>query len=193
MRTLPYYGYHEFEMAEFDLFGKGWDVINPHHLDRNSGFDVFSLPRDYDWSQVPPDLDMDATIRRDIEAVMNADAIYMLNGWEQSTGAVAEHAVALWAGKEVLFETQPIYKKVVAAATECVVKVMRGGLKKHAQDSWLQEGRDNHALKSVRHMITWTLQQDGNTPEDGEDHLSLAMCRAAMCLAQRNEQQKEKP
>jgi hypothetical protein len=36
--------------------------------------------------------------------LIDSDAIYMLRGWEQSKGARAEHAVAVWIGLEIIYQ-----------------------------------------------------------------------------------------
>ena len=44
-------------------------------------------------------------IKRDVEALLECDAIYMLPGWKNSKGAVAEVAVADWLGLEKRYST----------------------------------------------------------------------------------------
>lgn len=39
---------------------------------------------------------------KDIEALLECDAIYMCPGWEESKGCMAEHAIAKIYGKEIL-------------------------------------------------------------------------------------------
>ena len=39
-----------------------------------------------------------------ISNLVNCDAVYMLRGWEQSKGAMAEHAVAVWIGLEIIYQ-----------------------------------------------------------------------------------------
>ena len=48
--------------------------------------------------------DLKDVIRRDVEAVIGCDAVYMLNGWETSKGARAERAIALWLGLIVMYQ-----------------------------------------------------------------------------------------
>lgn len=44
-------------------------------------------------------------VRRDIDAILSCEAIYMLNGWERSIGARAEHSLAVWIGLEIFYES----------------------------------------------------------------------------------------
>jgi len=39
-----------------------------------------------------------------VSNLVGCDAIYMLRGWEQSKGARAEHAVAVWIGLEIMYQ-----------------------------------------------------------------------------------------
>ena len=39
-----------------------------------------------------------------IEALTRCTHVYMLRGWEQSKGARAEHAVAVWIGLEIMYQ-----------------------------------------------------------------------------------------
>lgn len=43
-------------------------------------------------------------MRRDIAALLDCDAIYMLEGWERSVGARTEHLVAAVCGLTILYE-----------------------------------------------------------------------------------------
>ena len=36
--------------------------------------------------------------------LVDCDAIYMLRGWENSKGARAEHAVAVWVGLDIMYQ-----------------------------------------------------------------------------------------
>ena len=75
-------------MDEFD-WEKGWnstDVITP--------FDVCSKP-DKPYSYY---------MGKDIEALLECDAIYLCEGWQNSKGCMAEFEVARIYGKEIMFE-----------------------------------------------------------------------------------------
>lgn len=89
MRGFPKSNFPAFKAAKKRLVECGKHVISPADLDQLFGHD---------------DNDMDATIRRDFEAIMNVDEVYMLEGWEKSVGARAEHALALWRGIKITYE-----------------------------------------------------------------------------------------
>ncbi len=78
------------ELAAIELWKKGWAVICPH---KNTAF-FGGACDDSIW------------LLGDIEMLRRCDAIYMLPGWENSTGARAEHEVALAAGLLVLYEIE---------------------------------------------------------------------------------------
>lgn len=119
MRTVyiagPMTGYKYFNFPAFDewkdtLLCRGYNVISPADLDREVGFDAMKLPEDSDWTKwgdALGEFDLDACIERDVEAVKKCDIIFMLKGWENSTGAKAEKALAEWMGKEVRYEEEP--------------------------------------------------------------------------------------
>ena len=75
-------------LNEFD-WEKGWnstDVITP--------FDVCS----------EPDKPYSYYMGKDIEALLECDAIYLCEGWQNSKGCMAEFEVARIYGKEIMFE-----------------------------------------------------------------------------------------
>ena len=108
MRGLPLFNFPAFDAARDDLLKQGWQfVVSPADMDRDIGFDPENLtvPPDYDWT----DLDVcgfslaDA-VRRDVKALSSSNAIYLLEGWENSAGAKGEKGVAEWLGLEVLYQ-----------------------------------------------------------------------------------------
>ena len=112
MRRIPLYNFPAFDAAAADLRSQGITVISPAELDRQNGFDPLSLPDDWDWATLPDHFSLDAAIKRDIDALSRVDAIHLLPGWQQSKGAQAERAVALWRGLAV-FEYQPPTRQVI--------------------------------------------------------------------------------
>ena len=102
MRHHKHYNFPAFDAAEAALAGMGHDAINPATLDRQAGL-VF--PADQDWGQLPEGVSMLDTFQRDIAALLDCDAIYMLDGWQRSVGAQAEHWVARWLGLHVMHQT----------------------------------------------------------------------------------------
>lgn len=78
-----------FASAATRLEAQGYDVINPLYN---------GLPEDASWHQ---------HMRADIRLLTYCHEIYMLAGWERSTGASAEHALAVALGMAVHYEQPP--------------------------------------------------------------------------------------
>lgn len=55
------------------------------------------LPDDAPWIQ---------HMLRDLEMLYECDAIYMLNGWQESRGACIEYRFAVHTDKQILFENE---------------------------------------------------------------------------------------
>lgn len=87
MTGLPAFNYPAFYKAEEDLKLLGYQVINPARLD---GGDT-SKP----WLYY---------IERTLHYLPQAQAIYLLRGWQNSYGAWIEVLVAQKLGKEFLYE-----------------------------------------------------------------------------------------
>lgn len=96
MTGKPLYNFPAFDAARDRLEEDGWRVISPADMDRKIGFD----PRK---DHATPAF-MEEAIRRCLQEVLSAHAIYMLKGWEESAGATAEHRLALWRRIPVFFE-----------------------------------------------------------------------------------------
>lgn len=103
MRGREYYNFPLFDAVAKVYREAGFKVLNPADMDRQlDGFDPTELPADHDWYSIPQSSKLDEIIRRDIDAVIKADMIVMLPEWQQSPGATAERAVALWAQKRII-------------------------------------------------------------------------------------------
>lgn len=110
MRGYWLYNFLTFDRVAARLQDQGYEVFNPAAIDRANGFNPEDLPDDWDWSVFPEGpglLDRREVVRRDVAAILQCDAIYMLAGWEKSDGATAEHAIAKWIGLDIIFETNP--------------------------------------------------------------------------------------
>jgi len=99
----PMTGYQFFNFPAFDKLrdeldkGQAWQVVSPADIDRKYGFDAMLMPEDSDWYSIPPAAGTRGEIiRRDIDAILSCDAIYMMPGWRQSKGARAEFNLAVW-------------------------------------------------------------------------------------------------
>jgi len=101
MRTIPLFNTPLFDLVAESLQTDELVVVNPAQLDRERGFDVYELPENHDWNEFPSVLDLEDTIREDLDHVLKCDAIILLPGWQKSTGANAEAATARWAGKQM--------------------------------------------------------------------------------------------
>lgn len=83
------YNFHTFDRAEHDLQEKGWSPINPAQMDRDIGFDPYKDTADEAF--------LHEAMKRDCAAIIeDADAMAMLPGWENSTGARGEFHLAKW-------------------------------------------------------------------------------------------------
>lgn len=104
MRHIEYYNMDAFNRAA-DMFRKQkWNVINPVEVDKESGCDISKLPPDTDWNSFPPGFSLTNTVAACCLGVIDSDAIYMLDGWGNSKGAMAEHMLAKWLGLEIFYE-----------------------------------------------------------------------------------------
>ena len=107
MRGIPYYNFPAFDAMQALLEKDGVLCVNPANLDREIGFEAMELPPDTDWTAIPDGFDFAACVDRDVREVRRCDAIMMLDGWEKSSGARAEKALAEWEGKAVMYQTPP--------------------------------------------------------------------------------------
>ena len=105
----PMRGYEQLNFPAFDsardrLKKKGWEVISPADLDREKiGFDATKGD-----TLESTNFDMRQAVKRDIDALADCDAIYMLIGYEESYGAGAELACAEWLGLDVTYESYDV-------------------------------------------------------------------------------------
>jgi hypothetical protein len=98
MRGYPLYNFAAFFSAAIDLRTMGHIVSNPAELDMAKGLDP-SLELD-DPKQAP--FNMEEVLRQDFIEVLYADAIVLLPGWEESSGARDEAHIAMRSGRQVL-------------------------------------------------------------------------------------------
>jgi hypothetical protein len=110
MQGKEYFNFKEFDKAR-DFLSADWgEVISPADIDRHNGFDALGMSPDSDWHDVDTldSFDLLESFDRDIEAIRRSDAIYMLKGWQSSTGATAEHACAKWLRLEIIYQEEGI-------------------------------------------------------------------------------------
>lgn len=94
MRGYPKFNFPAFDKAAEVLREMGYGVISPAELDRDAGFNE-------DNERLPVGF-LQQAMRRDIQALLEADAIMLLPDWEKSEGVAIELAVARALGLKVL-------------------------------------------------------------------------------------------
>jgi len=105
MRGIKLFNFPAFDAARDRLAGECWECFSPADLDRQAGFDPGDLPDDYDWQDLDAiDFDLREAARRDLAVLTTCDAIFMLDGFKASNGAMAELSVASWLGLRVYCE-----------------------------------------------------------------------------------------
>lgn len=109
MTGYPQWNFPAFDAAAEYLRSRGIDAVNPADLDRAAGFTG-------DGAEDP---DLQAAMRRDIEALLTVDGVLLLPGWQKSVGANLELSIAAALGLDV-FEYDPaaeaLYRRKMVAA-----------------------------------------------------------------------------
>lgn len=95
----PMRGYDQFNFPAFDaaadrLRAAGYEVVTPVDSDREIGFDHTKNSLE--------GFSMEDAVRRDVEHIIWADGVALLDRWWESKGATAEAAIAGWLGKDAL-------------------------------------------------------------------------------------------
>ena len=104
MRNVKEFNFPAFDMAAEILREEGYIVFSPAERDRDNGFD----PTPYDGTEDLSALgfSLNHALADDTAWIcLEADAVYMLDGWEDSSGARAEKALAEALGLTVLYQT----------------------------------------------------------------------------------------
>lgn len=113
----PMTGIDEFNKPEFDraerlLRRAGYSVFNPAWLDLDEAWSTEEI----------------AAI--DMAALTNCDAIYQLDDWEDSKGAVAEFNTAKWLGLDIITEADVkaiIKKSESISSKQAFTEYLEGG------------------------------------------------------------------
>lgn len=92
MTGLPRWNFDAFDASAIALRSLGLVVLSPHEKDLDAGFDP-----DGDGAG----FDLRAALEWDVNAVIEADAVVVLPGWENSPGCAIEVTVAEALGKPV--------------------------------------------------------------------------------------------
>jgi hypothetical protein len=94
MTGYPGFNYRAFDEAHDVLTLEGWEVISPADLDReNIGLDFSKMDGTEDLSEY-----VEQFARQDIDALLRVHAVFVLDGWESSTGARNEMSIAAMIG-----------------------------------------------------------------------------------------------
>jgi len=100
MRGYPQFNFPAFDEAYHSLVEQGFIPISPADLDR-----VHEGWIDFPPEDVSPNLEMaKRCIGRDVAAIMECQAIYLMKGWENSSGAKVELALAAFLGLGIYYE-----------------------------------------------------------------------------------------
>lgn len=109
MRGRPEFNFPAFDAASKRLREQGHTVFAPNEkdIDRHDGVDISvgNLTGSIDQASSQHGFSLREALRDDMVWICeHADAIYLLDGWQDSKGAAAELALAEALGLEVIFE-----------------------------------------------------------------------------------------
>lgn len=95
MSGIPEFNFPAFYTAEYMLKREGWKVFNPANKDAEKELDQVAFATGDHVKANSTGFNFKEAYLWDVTKVIEADAIYMLKGWQYSPGAVGEHAVAV--------------------------------------------------------------------------------------------------
>ena len=98
MSGLPYFNFEAFDAAADCIKDAGGIPSNPALMCSACGVEAWRYKTGDPAAAARDGFDIRAAARRDLLALTECDAIYLLPGWENSAGARAEKAVADWLG-----------------------------------------------------------------------------------------------
>lgn len=106
MQGIKDFNFPAFDFAATEWRDAGWEVFSPAERDRDvHGEDMNISPCGELEDIEHTGFDLRQALAADLEWIaMNATAIYMLRGWENSKGARAEHALAVALSLEIFYE-----------------------------------------------------------------------------------------
>jgi len=102
----PMRGYTNHNFPAFYSAAKKWAkkipnciIYNPAEMDEQAGFNSASICLDSKEH-------LKSCMQRDLNTILSyADGLVMLNGWEHSEGARVEHALAVYLGLSIFYES----------------------------------------------------------------------------------------
>jgi len=89
MTGIDLYNFPEFEKVATDLRSKGLDVVSPHEIDHG------------ETEETRGSLDYRVYIKADLRAMLECDAIVLMEGWRASKGCQFEVQVARKTGMRI--------------------------------------------------------------------------------------------
>lgn len=104
MRGLPEFNYPAFRVGTAKLRAMGHEVFSPaEHDEKTHGTDISNATGDAEQAAKEHGFNIFEALHEDLKFIcLEADAVVLLPGWENSKGATAERATALALGKPVL-------------------------------------------------------------------------------------------
>jgi hypothetical protein len=99
-------------------------------------------------------------------------------GWDMDRIEDARGAESML--KVRLTETQ---LDIIASAVNAILSQTSLGAEKYDPDQWRDETIERHVRRAVKHAMTFLEIQDEDREDDGENHMSAAVCRMAMAMA----------
>ena len=93
MRGIAEFNFPAFDWADDTLTLLGYDTVNPAQHDREGGFDGKGMTGHEDLT-ARGDFDIRSALAWDLDQITHCDAVAVLEGWESSSGANAEVALA---------------------------------------------------------------------------------------------------
>lgn len=168
MRGCKYYNFVTFDVYKEYFENQGYNVISPADLDREHGFDPFDLPEDYDWNTLPNDngFSFADCVKRDVDAVLECDVVFLLFKWENSKGATAEKTLAEWAGKAVWYETELASATIGTCNYEIYERLEK---RKMSSTVWHTEGNNMHEVGSQNRNGNFDEQDQSSKPTNPKD------------------------
>lgn len=108
MNGYPNHNIPSFNEAREKLILTGWEVLVPPVIDKPT----FEMQRVVDEDRLTTPKEHATFLKMDIQLVLKADAIALLEGWPYSKGAKAELDVAIATGKTVyIYHDGFLYKQ----------------------------------------------------------------------------------
>lgn len=103
MRGVAEFNFPLFCAVTHELRQRGWEVFNPAERDLKAGFNPTGMDGT-DEEMRRHNFSLREALAADTDWICNnADAIYLLPGWEKSTGAIAERALAEALGLDIIY------------------------------------------------------------------------------------------